>query len=134
MVSDIFRKITLHVASTTNQLSDLDKSHLKRGGPLKITNLRKNKSNISDETAGTVNFHLYKSMGTISCHSNQSSYPTGTKTQLFVPSTYRCYMCNLKRIGFTASEEKSFENGNDGRMTDSSIYYKLTYKPSDQVS
>ena len=46
------------------------------------------------------------------------------KTQLIVPPTYRCYMCNMKRIGFTASEEKSF----------TSIYYKLTYEPSAQVS
>ena len=75
-------------------------------------------------------------MGTISCYSNQSSYPTGIKknTQLFVPPTYKCYMCNMKRIGFTASEEKSFENVDDGRTTDTSIYYKLTYEPSAQVS
>ena len=33
-------------------------------------------------------------------------------------------MCNMQRIGFTASEEKSF----------TSIYYKLTYEPSAQVS
>ena len=38
-------------------------------------------SSISNETAETVIFHFsnYKSMGTISCHSNQSSYPTGIK-------------------------------------------------------
>ena len=40
-------------------------------------------SNISNETAETVNFHFshYKSMGTISCNSNQSSNLTGIKTQ-----------------------------------------------------
>ena len=39
------------------------------------------KSNISSETAETVNFHFshYKSMGTICGHSNQSSYPTEIK-------------------------------------------------------
>ena len=60
------------------KLSDLDESHLKRGGLLK-----KLFSNISSETAEIVNFHFshYKSMGTISCHSNQSSYLTGIKTQ-----------------------------------------------------
>ena len=44
------------------------------------------KSNISSETAETVNFQFshYKSMGTISCHSNQSSYPTGIKNTTFV--------------------------------------------------
>ena len=40
--------------------------------------VKKKKSNISSETAETVNlqFSHYKSMGTLSCHSNQSSYPT----------------------------------------------------------
>ena len=38
------------------------------------------------ETAETVNFQFshYKSMGTISCHSNQSSYPTRMKNTTFV--------------------------------------------------
>ena len=38
-------------------------------------------SNIPNDLAEIVNFHFfhYKSMGTISCHSNQSSYPTGIK-------------------------------------------------------
>ena len=31
----------------------------------------------------------YKSKEIISCHSNQSSYPIGTKTQLFVPPPIR---------------------------------------------
>ena len=37
--------------------------------------------NIPNDLAEIVNFHFshYKSMGTISCHSNQSSYPTGIK-------------------------------------------------------
>ena len=56
-------------------------------------------------------------METISFHSNQSSYPIGTKTQLFVPPAYNCYMWNLVRIGFMASEEMSFENV-DWRRTD----------------
>ena len=44
-------------------------------------------------------------------------------------------MWNLKRISLTASEEKSFENVQDGRRTpDAFIYYKLTYEPSAQVS
>ena len=44
----------------------------------------------------------------------------------------------MKIIGFSASEEMSFENVNgrtdDGRTTDTFIYYKLTYEPSAQVS
>ena len=44
------------------------------------------KSKFSSKTAETVNFQFshYKSMGTISCHSNQSSYPTGIKNTTFV--------------------------------------------------
>ena len=46
-------------------------------------------------------------------------------------------MWNMERIGFTASEEKSFENVDgrrmDGRPTDACLYYKLTYEPSAQV-
>ena len=64
------------------KLSDLDKSRMKHGGLLNKHICEKtNKSNISSETAETVNFHFshYKSMGTISCHSNHSSYPTGIK-------------------------------------------------------
>ena len=45
-------------------------------------------SNISSETAEAVNFHFShytgKSMGTISCHSNQSSYPTGIKNTTYI--------------------------------------------------
>ena len=46
----------------------------------------KKKSNISSETAETVNFQFshYKSMETLSCHSNQSSYPTRIKNTTFV--------------------------------------------------
>ena len=33
----------------------------------------------------------------------------------------------MKRICFTASEEKSFENVDNGQTTDTSIYYKLTF-------
>ena len=42
--------------------------------------------NIPNETEKIVNFLFshYKSMGTISCHSNQSSYPSGIKNTTFV--------------------------------------------------
>ena len=44
----------------------------------------------------------------------------------------------MKRIGLTASGEMSFEDVDrrttDGRMTDTFIYYKLTYEPLAQVS
>ena len=43
-------------------------------------------SNIPNDLAEIVNFHFshYKSMGTISCHSNQSSYPTRIKSTIYV--------------------------------------------------
>ena len=49
-------------------------------------------SNISNETAEMVNFHFshYKSMGTISCHSNQS-YVTGIKNAIYVEA----YIINI---------------------------------------
>ena len=57
-------------------------------------------------------------MGSISCHSNQSSYPIEIKTQIVVLPTCRCYMRNMKRFRLAASEEKSFENvDDDGRRT-----------------
>ena len=67
------------------KLSDLDKSRMQHGGLLNKHFCEK-KIKISSETAETVNFQFshYKSMGTISCHSNQSSYPTGIKNTSFV--------------------------------------------------
>ena len=46
----------------------------------------KNNSNIPNDLAEIVNFYFshYKSMGIISCHSNQSSYPTGIKNATYV--------------------------------------------------
>ena len=67
------------------KLSYLDKSRMQPGGLLN-KHICEKKSNISSETAETVNFQFshYKSIGTISCHSNQSSYPTGIKNITFV--------------------------------------------------
>ena len=54
---------------------------------------------------------------------------------IFVPLAYRCYVGNMERIGFMASEEMSFENVDDnGRTTDACLYYKLTFEPLAQVS
>ena len=68
------------------KFSDLDKIHMNRRRLLKKLFCKKN-LNICSETANVANFHFsrYKSMETISCHSNQSSYPIRTKTKLFVP-------------------------------------------------
>ena len=61
--------------------SDLDKSRMKHGGLLNKHFCEKKKKNIPSNLAEIVNFHFshYKSMKTLSCHSNQSSYPTEIK-------------------------------------------------------
>ena len=66
------------------KLSYLDKSRMQHGGLLN-KHICGKKSNISSETAETVNFQFshYKSMGTLSCHSKQSSNPTGIKKHNF---------------------------------------------------
>ena len=67
------------------KLSYMDKSRMQHGGLLN-KHIFVKKSNISNETAETVTsqFSHYKSRGTISCYSNQSSYPTGIKNTTFV--------------------------------------------------
>ena len=60
------------------KFSDLDKIHIEDYS----RNISVKKSlNICSETAKIATFHFshYKSVETIRCHSNKSSYPTGTK-------------------------------------------------------
>ena len=66
--------------------SDQDKSRVKHGGLLNKHFCKKKKSNIPNDLAKIVNFHFshYKSMETLSCNSNQSSYPTEIKNITFV--------------------------------------------------
>ena len=63
-------------------------------------------------------FSHYKSMANVNCHSNcQSEFLSDwdkKKTILFIPHVYRCYMLNMVRIDFMASEEMLFENVEDG--------------------
>ena len=67
------------------KLSNLDKRCMQHGG-LRNKHICGKKSNIYSETAETVNFQFshYKSLGTISCHGNQSSYPNRMKNTTFV--------------------------------------------------
>ena len=112
-----FKNLSFMLPWQPIKLSNLDKIHMNRRGLLKKHFCKKN-LNIYSETAKTANFHFsgYKSTETVRCHSNQSSYPIGTKkTILFIPSTYRCYVWNMARISFMASEEMSFENVDDVR-------------------
>ena len=66
------------------KFSDLDKIHMNRRGLLKKHFCKKN-LNICSEAAKVANFHFshYKSMEIISCHSNQSFYPIGTKKKQY---------------------------------------------------
>ena len=72
----------------------------------------KKKSNISSETAETVNFQFshYKSMGTISCHSNQSSYPTGIKNTTFVEANVLNMNAKFQLHPLMVSEKKNFKH------------------------
>ena len=81
----IFENLPLMSPRQPLKLSDLDKSHMKNGGLLNKYFCKKN-SNIPNDLAEIVNVHFphYESMGTLSCHSNQSSYPTGIKNTTYV--------------------------------------------------
>ena len=72
----------------------------------------KKKSNISSETAETVKFQFshYKSMGTISCHSNQSSYPTGIKNTKFVEANVLSMYAKFQLHPLMVSEKKIFKH------------------------
>ena len=74
------------------KLSNSDKS-LMKCEELFNKHFCKNKNSIiPNETVEISNFHFshYKSMETISCHSNQSSYPTGIKNITFVEGNVLC--------------------------------------------
>ena len=83
-----FRKFTLYVAPSTNQIKRFWTKVVCNMEDYSINISVGKKSNISSEIAETVNFPVFiihcKSMGTISCHSNQSSYLTGIKNTTFV--------------------------------------------------
>ena len=81
-----FKNLPFMLPSQPIKSSDLDKSRMKHGGLLNKHFCKKKKSNIPNDLADIVNFHFshYKSMETVSCHSNQSSYPTKIKNITFV--------------------------------------------------
>ena len=80
-----FENLPLMLPSQPIKSSDLDKSRMKHNGLLDKHFCEKN-SNISNDLAEIVNFHFshYKSMETLSCHSNQSYHPTKIKNITFV--------------------------------------------------
>ena len=78
------------------KFTDLDKSRIKRRGLLNKHSVKKN-PDFPNETEKIVNFLTshYKSMGTISCHSNQSSYPTGIKKHNFCRGYCPKHVCQV---------------------------------------
>ena len=78
--------------------------------------VKKKNPNIPNETEKIVNFLFshYKSMGTISSHSNQSSYPTRIKNTTFVEANVLSMYAKFHLhppIGFrVVSEKKIFKH------------------------
>ena len=109
-ILNIFSKI-YPLCRPVNQSSYLDKSRMQHGGLLN-KHICEKKSNISSETAETVNFQFshYKSMGTISCHGNQSSYPTRIKNTTFVEANVQACMPSFSFIPLMISENKIFKH------------------------
>ena len=74
-------------------------------------------------------------METISCHSNQSSYPTGIKNNFSFPlpvdAIYVIWKESASQLQRRCRLKKLMD---DGWALDACIYYKLTYEPSSQVS
>ena len=74
-------------------------------------------------------------MGTISCHSNQSSYPTGIKRHNFsfpLPIDATCGI--WKELASWLQRRCRLKMLTDGWTTDACVYSKLTYEPTAQVS
>ena len=79
-------------------------------------------------------------METISCHSNQSSYPIGTKKKhKYSFPQFKDAICEIWKESASRLQGRSRLNmlmdgrTTDGR-TDACLYYKLTYEPSAQVN
>ena len=80
-----FEKLPFMLSWQPVKFSDLDKIHMNRRGLLKKHFCKKNsKYAVRQQKLPIANFHFshYKSVTTISCHSNQSSYPIGTKNTI----------------------------------------------------
>ena len=101
------------------KFTDLDKSHMKRRGLLNKHFCKKNQ-NIPNETEKIVNFLFshYKSMGTISCHSNQISYPIGIKNNFSFPLPIDA-LCEIWKESASRLQRRCrLKMLTDGRRTD----------------
>ena len=118
------------------KFSDLDRFHMKRRGLFKKHFCKKKKNLIiCSEIAKIANFHFshYKSMETISCHINQSSYLIGTKKHTYsFPHLQMLYVEYGKNWlhGFRGEVVWKCWRRTDRWTTDACLYYKLTYEVS----
>ena len=113
------------------KFTDFNKSSMKRRG---LLNKHFCKKKIQISPMSISSFSQYKSMGTRSCHSNQSSLWPEQKSQLFVPPT-KDAICEIWKESASRLQRRCrLKMLTDGQTTDTFIYYKLTYEPSAQVS
>ena len=109
------------------KFSDLDKIHTNRKGLLKKHFCLKINLNICSETAKVATFHFshYKSMETICCHSNQSSYPIETKKNTITRSPPHIdAICEIWKESASRLQRRSrLKMLMDGRTTDACLYY-----------
>ena len=132
-----FRKFTLYVAMATNQIQRSDKIHMNCRGLLQKHFCKKN-LHICSETAKIANFYFshYKSMETISFHSNHSSYLIWTKNNII------CSPClQMLYVKYGENQLHGFRGDVVWKCwqwwrtdDDACLYYKLSYEPLDQVS
>ena len=136
----VFENLPFILSWQPIKFGDLDKIHMNRRELLKKHFCKKN-LNLCSETANIANFHFshYKSMETISCHSNQSSYLIGTKKKQYY--SFPLPIDALREIWQELASWlqrrcrlKVLTTDDDGRTTDACLYYKLAYEPSAQVS
>ena len=95
------------------KLSDLDKSHMKHGGLLNKHFCKKRNQISPNDLVKIVIFHFshYKSMKTLSCHSNQSSYLTEIKNIAFVEGNFLSKYAKFRlHPPYMVSEKKIFKH------------------------
>ena len=78
-------------APATNQNKGLGQNSQETSNTIQETFLQKQNSNVCNFSRKIADFHFsyYKSMETLSCHSNQSSYPPGIKNTNYVEAIVR---------------------------------------------
>ena len=100
---------------------------MKRGGLLNKHFFKNDLSNILNDSAESAICHFshYKSIETISCHSNQNSYPTGTKNITLCSAPYHHRICERPDYSSTEhdlhSNEVTFCTSSIGSVPDLSV-------------